>query len=271
MRRCLASTGVWSLRTKVRHCEPQSGSPTSPGPMLTTEICVSVVRTNRGKWLRHLDQKGKVAGVRVPVPKPRCPQDHPACSRQLKVRSSLALELGNSTRSSLHPDTNPACRRENASGRCGRRRRRSSQRRSCNGISRAKVRQGNNHDATDRMAKGMPAVASKEGPTDHTGKADLSGAMSCGPLVRPWDMTMSGLLPRSSVVVTWKAGCGESRTSGLEWGKDREVLPITTSQSFMLLEIKRPHPPVAGWVSLRVGDGFRRLSCARSPQRHQPG
>jgi hypothetical protein len=39
---------------------------------------------------------------------------------------------------------------------------------------------------------------------------------------------MSGLLPRSSVVVTWKAGCGESRTSGLEWGKDREVLPITT-------------------------------------------
>src|SRR5262249_29761350 len=26
----------------------------------------------------------------------------------------------------------------------------------------------------------------------------------------------------------WKAGCGESRTSGLEWGKDREVLPITT-------------------------------------------
>ena len=49
---------------------------------------------------------------------------------------------------------------------------------SCNGIYRAKVRQGNNNDATDRMAKGMPAVASKQGPTDHTGKADLSGAMS---------------------------------------------------------------------------------------------
>jgi hypothetical protein len=49
MRRCLASTGVWNLRTKVRHCEPQRGSPTSPGPMLTKEICVSVVRTNR--WL----------------------------------------------------------------------------------------------------------------------------------------------------------------------------------------------------------------------------
>src|SRR6476620_7985846 len=57
MRRCLASTGVWSLRTKVRHCEPQRGSPTSPGPMLTRETCVSVVRTNRWKWLRHLDQK----------------------------------------------------------------------------------------------------------------------------------------------------------------------------------------------------------------------
>ena len=80
----------------------------------------------------------------------------------------------------------------------------------------------------------MPAVASKPGPTDLTGKADLSGAMSCGPLVRPWDTKMSGLLPWSSVVVTWKAGCGESRTSGLEWGKDREVLPITTWGAVML-------------------------------------
>ena len=174
--------------------------------------------------------KGEVAGVRDPPPKPRCPQDHPAWSRQLKVRSSLASELGRSTRSSLHLDTNQACRRENASGRCGRRRRRSSQTISCNGIYRAKVCQGNNHDVTDRMVKGMPAVASKQGPTDLTGKADLSGAMSCGPLVRPWDTKMSGLLPRSSVVVTWKAGCGESRTSGLEWGKDREVLPITTGR-----------------------------------------
>jgi len=105
---------------------------------------------------------------------------------------------------------------------------------SCNGIYKAKVRQGNNHDVTDRMVKGMPAVASKQGPTDLTGKADLSGAMSCGPLVRPWDTKMSGLLPWSSVVVTWKAGCGESRTSGLEWGKDREVLPITTWGAAML-------------------------------------
>ena len=168
--------------------------------------------------------------MRDPPPKPRCPQDHPAWSRQLKVLSSLASELGKSTRSSLHLDTNQVCRRENASERCGRRRRRSSQMISCNGRSRAKVRQGNNHDVTDRMVNGMPAVASKQGPTDLTGKADLSGAMSCGPLVRPWDTKMSGLLPRSSVVVTWKAGCGESRTSGLEWGKDREVLPITTGE-----------------------------------------
>src|SRR5260370_29529910 len=80
----------------------------------------------------------------------------------------------------------------------------------------------------------MPAVASKQGPTDHTGKADLSGAMQCGLLVRPWDTKMSGLLPWSSVVVTWKAGCGESRTSGLEWGKDREVLPITTGEVAIL-------------------------------------
>jgi hypothetical protein len=62
------------------------------------------------------------------------------------------------------------------------------------------------------------------------GKADMSGTMKRGLLVRPWDTKMSGLLPRSSVVVTWKAGCGESRTSGLEWGKDREVLPITTGE-----------------------------------------
>jgi hypothetical protein len=228
MRRCLASTGVWTLRTTVRHCSPQSGQPTSPGPMLTKETCVSVVRTHRWKWLLHLDQNGKVAGVRDPPPKPRCPQDHPAWSRQLKVLWSLASELGKSTRLSLHLDTNQACRRENASGRWGRRRRRRSQTISCNGISRAKARQGNNHDVTDRMGKGMPAVASQQGPTDLTGKADRSGAMSCGPLVRPWDTKMSGLLPRSSVVVTWEAGCGESRTSGLEWGKDREVLPITT-------------------------------------------
>jgi hypothetical protein len=172
--------------------------------------------------------------VRDPPPKPRCPQDHPAWSRQLKVLSSFASELGKSTRSFLHLSTNPDCRRENASGRCGRRRRRSNQMISCNGIYRAKVRQGNNNDVTGRMVNGMPAVASKQGPTDHTGKADLSGAMQRGPLVRPWDTKMSGLLPRSSVVVTWKAGCGESRTSGLEWGKDREVLPITTGEVVIL-------------------------------------
>ena len=170
-----------------------------------------------------------MAGVRDPPPKPRCPQDHPAWSRQLKVLSSLASELGNSTRSFLHLDNNPACRRENASGHCGRRRRRSSQMISCNGISRAKVRQGNNNDVTRRMVNGMPAVASKRGPTDHTGKADVRGHATWF-LVRPWDIRRSGLLPRSSVVVTWKAGCGESRTSGLEWGKDREVLPITTGE-----------------------------------------
>jgi hypothetical protein len=172
--------------------------------------------------------KGKVAGVRVPPPKPRCPQDHPAWSRQLKVLSSLASELGKSTRLTLHLDINQVCRRENASERCGRRRRRSSQTISRNGMYMVKARQGNNHDVTERMVNGMPAVASKQGPTDLTGKADLSGAMKRGLLVRPWDTNMSGLLPWSSVVVTWKAGCGESRTSGLEWGKDREVLPITT-------------------------------------------
>ena len=153
--------------------------------MLTTETCVSVVRTNRWKWLLHLDQKGKVAGVRVSPPKPRCPQDHPACSRQLKVLSSLASELGKSTRLTLHLDINQACRRENASGPCGRRRRRSSQTISRNGMYMVKVRQGNDHDVTERMVNGMPAVASKQGPTDPTGKADLSGTTERGLLVRP--------------------------------------------------------------------------------------
>src|SRR5437588_12604056 len=92
--------------------------------MLTKETCVSVVRTNRWKWLIHLDQKGKVAGVRDSPPKPRCLQDHPAYSRQLKVLSSLASELGKPTRSSLHLSTNQDRRRKNASGPCGRRRRR---------------------------------------------------------------------------------------------------------------------------------------------------
>src|SRR5260370_32676440 len=109
----------------------------------------------------------------------------------------------------------------------------------------------------------MPAVASKQGPTDHTGKADLSGAMQCGLLVRPWDTKMSGLLPRSSVVVTWKAGCGESRTTGLEWGKDREVLPITTGEVAIL-----PRYPT---IRLRKKDGCLAGSVAavglRSSQR----
>jgi hypothetical protein len=99
-----------------------------------------------------------------------------------------------------------------------------------NRIYRVKVRQGNNHDVTECMAKGVPAVASKQGRTDPTGKSRYVRNHGYGLLVRPWDTKMSGLLPRSSVVVTWKAGCGESRTSGLEWGKDREVLPITTGE-----------------------------------------
>ena len=177
--------------------------------------------------------------MRDPPPKPRCPQDHPACSRQLKVLSSFASELGKSTRSSLHLSTNPDCRRENASGRCGRRRRHSSQMISCNGMYRAKVRQGNNNDVTGRMVNGMPAVASKQGPTDHTGKADLSGAMQRGPLVRPWDTKMSGLLPRSSVVVTWKAGCGESRTSGVR----REALRCIPDAVRRNLEERVPGSP----------------------------
>jgi hypothetical protein len=77
-----------------------------------------------------------------------------------------------------------------------------------------------------------PPLLPNKGQQTTQGKADMSGTMERGPLVRPWDTKMSGLLPRSSVVVTWKAGCGESRTSGLEWGKDREVLPIHDGLQF---------------------------------------
>jgi len=86
-----------------------------------------------------------------------------------------------------------------------------------------------------------PPLLPNKGQQISQGKADMSGAMSCGPLVRPWDTKMSGLLPWSSVVVTWKAGCGESRTSGLEWGKDREVLPITTGEVAILPRYPATH------------------------------
>src|SRR4029077_12808270 len=86
-----------------------------------------------------------------------------------------------------------------------------------------------------------PPLLPNKGQQTPQGKADMSGTMERGPLVRPWDTKMSGLLPRSSVVVTWKAGCGESRTSGLEWGKDREVLPITTGEVAMLLRYPTTH------------------------------
>ena len=72
---------------------------------------------------------------------------------------------------------------------------------------------------------------------------------------------MSGLLPRSSVVVTWKAGCGESRTSGLEWGKDREVLPITTGETAM-----SPCYPTSGRDRQRCVDGDPGARVGREPQ-----
>src|SRR5437762_793627 len=75
-----------------------------------------------------------------------------------------------------------------------------------------------------------PSLLPNKGQQTSQGKQNCQEPCHVVPWCVPGTPTMSGLLPRSSVVVTWKAGCGESRTSGLEWGKDREVLPITTGE-----------------------------------------
>jgi len=99
----------------------------------------------------------------------RCLQDHPACNRQLRALSSVMMELGKATALPLHLEANQARRRENASECRGGRRRRSSQMLSCNGLDKVKVRQGENHDVTTRMANGLPTVTSKQESTDLTG------------------------------------------------------------------------------------------------------
>src|SRR5437762_14054937 len=75
-----------------------------------------------------------------------------------------------------------------------------------------------------------PSLLPNKGQQTSQGKQNCQEPCHVVPWCVPGTPKMSGLLPRSSVVVTWKAGCGESRTSGLEWGKDREVLPITTGE-----------------------------------------
>jgi hypothetical protein len=106
---------------------------------------------------------------------------------------SLALELGNS-----HTARPPSVGHDNASVREGGRRRRSSQMPGCNGQDRVKVRQAWCTEPTWQTRTG--------------GKFTMGSAS----YKRPPDVSRvsakaSGLKPPS-----WKAGCGESRTSGLE-------------------------------------------------------
>jgi len=109
-----------------------------------------------------------------------------------------------------------------------------------------KARQDNINDAVNRMANGLPAAASKQESTGFTGRCRyVKDRVRRLPWCVPETHT-SGLPSWSSVDVIWKAGCGESRTSGLEWGKDREVLPITTSK-VREWGLPEPSPPSMRW------------------------
>src|SRR5947207_6048770 len=88
-----------------------------------------------------------------------------------------------------------------------------------------------------------PSLLPNKGQQTSQGKQNCQEPCHVVPWCVPGTPKMSGLRPRSSVVVTWKAGCGESRTSGLEWGKDREVLPITTGDVAMLSRYPTTHAP----------------------------
>jgi hypothetical protein len=110
--------------------------------------------------------------------------------------SSLALELGNS-----HTALPAVAGHENASVRAGRRRRRSSQRPGGNGRDRVKVRQARCTEPTWQTRTGGMFIM---GSASYKRPSDVSRV----------PVKASGLKPPS-----WKAGCGESRTSGLERGK----------------------------------------------------
>ena len=142
-------------------------------------------------------QNGKAEGRSSPNVGRRCPRSARRRGGRYGLLSALALELGNSHTA---VPTSVGC--ENASTRAGGRRRRSSQMPGCNGLDRAKVRQ----------ARGTETASQ----TRTWGKFTMGSLMS---YKRPQGfgrvtVKKSGLKPSR-----WKAGCGESRTSGLERGK----------------------------------------------------
>jgi hypothetical protein len=142
-------------------------------------------------------QNGRAEGLSSPNVGRRCPRSARRRGGRYGWLSSLALERGNS-QTALPTSVGHG----NASVRAGGRRRRSSQRPSCNGPDRVKVRQA-----------WCTETASQ---TRTWGKFTMGSLMS---YKRPQGfgrvtVKKSGLKPSR-----WKAGCGESRTSGLERGK----------------------------------------------------
>ncbi len=147
-------------------------------------------------------QNGMAAGLSSPNVGRRCSQVARRRGGRYGLLSALALELGNSHTTK---PTSVGC--ENASTRAGGRRRRSSQMPCSNGPDRVKVRQTRCTEPTWQTRTG--------------GRFTMSSASYKRPSgERRVPVKASGYKPPSR-----KAGCVERRTSGLERGKGREVLP----------------------------------------------
>jgi hypothetical protein len=142
-------------------------------------------------------QNGKAAGLSSPNVGRRCSQVARRRGGSYGSLLSLALELGNSP--TARP---PSVGHDNTSVRAGGRRRRSSQMPGCNGQDRVKARQAWCTEPTwqtrtgDKFTMGSPMSYKRP---HGFGRVPVK---------------KSGLKP-----LRWKAGCGESRTSGLERGK----------------------------------------------------
>ncbi len=141
-------------------------------------------------------RNGMAAGLSSPDVGRRCSRVARRRGGRYGLLSALALELGNSHTTK---PTSVGC--ENASTRAGGRRRRSSQMPDCNGPDRAKVRQG------------------KCTETDSQTRTWGKFIMGSYCYKRPHGERRVSVKNSGHKPLPRKAGCGESRTSGLERGK----------------------------------------------------
>jgi len=141
-------------------------------------------------------QNGMATGLSSPNVGRRCSQVARRRGGRYGLLSALALELGNSFTAL---PTSVGC--ENASTRAGGRRRRSSQTPGCNGPDRVKVRQGRCTGTASQTRIGGMFIRSSV----------------C--YKRPHDASRVPVETSGHKPPTRKAGCDESRTSGLERGK----------------------------------------------------